>query len=510
MTYHALPTRSLPRLTTAALATVLAGSLPACSGGGGSGGGPGGGGGPSGQRYHMFLDGLPGSGTMNLVDPGSPSNPVVVDGSLGVTYEFNPVFSGTLDAAAQTLRDLQVDRLIFADGNRLLSLSVRLGQGSPALQEIYDFGAPVDDLTAGRDLSGAGDTLHFVVEVGGAGSYQALSQTGANVTTPVPFPGAPVTFVGSPTDGSFQGWVGLESGMLTRVAPDLSVTNLTATADATLIDVTNGRDAFFTLSNGFGVLRSNDTYVDVSFTPVAAGTFTPDEFTVVGETAMYFASPTGPGSFEIVRALPDGTASAITGSLMGEPSFLNVTPTRLLCGFEEAGGAGESLVSYDLLGGDEQSLESGAASIEYGTYVSPGIEGDRIVYTVPGTGVVDVASDGSERQLMPNATVAGATLAPTLSFGNALTVDSIILTSPAPTGGLSLTSMTPGDPASQVALGIVPPGSTNVAAAGLFTSSLIITVLDATQSDIFVATRGSANSLRRVTDTPARFEVGAL
>lgn len=496
-------------LLTAALAALVAGSLPACSSGGGSSGGSGGSpGGGGGERYHMFLDGLPGSATLNLVDPADPSNPIAVSGSTGIAFDFNPVFTGSIDVSASTFRDLQVDRLILIDGNRLLSLSLSLDQGAVSLDEIFDFGAPVGEVIAGRDLSGSSDTVRFAVEVGGAGQYQVLTQTGSSTTTPLPFPGTPVTPVGSPADGSFQGWVALESGMLTLVAPDLSVTNLTAATSANLIDVTDGRDGFFNMSTGFGIVRSDLSYVDVSFTPAAAGPFDLDEFTVVGEEAMYFASPTGANSFEIVRALPDGSAAAVTGDIMGEPTFLNVTSSRVLCGVTDV--PGESLLSFDLLGGDEQTLESGASSIEFGAFVSPGIESERIVYSVPEIGAIDIGTDGGGREVFAGSAVAGMSFEPTLSFGNALFVSSVFLSSPAPTGGTSLVSMTPGDAGSRVEVGIIPPGFTTVSAAGLFTSTVIVTAIDAGQSDVFVATEGSADSLRRVTDTPTRFELGAL
>ncbi len=507
---HLATNSHLRNLTTAALAALLACSLPACSSGGGdsggaAGGGPGGG---SGERYHLFLDGLPGSATLNLVDPASPSSPITVNGSTGIAYSFNPVFSGTIDVANASFQDLQVDRLILTDGNRLLSLPLSLDSGAAALEEIFDFGAPVGEVIASRDLSVSSDTVSFVVEVGGAEQYQVLELTGSSITGPDPFPGTPVSPVGSGADGSFQGWVALESGMLTLVARDLSVTNLTAATSAVLIDVTNARDGFFSLADGFGIVRSDLSYVDVSFTPAAAGSFDLDEFAVVGEDAMYFASPTGAGSFEVVRALPDGSAAAITGDLMGAPTFLNVTPSRVLCGF--AGVADETLLSFDLLGGDEQTLESGVTSIEYGAYVSPGIQPERIVYSVPELGVVDVASNGAGRQVFSDSTVAGLSFETTLSFGNALSVSSVFLSSPAPMGGTSLTSMTPGDASSRVEVGVIPPGFTTVSAAGLFTSTVIITAIDAGQSDVFVATEGSAGSLRRVTDTPTRFELGAL
>lgn len=502
----------LPQQPAAAptLISVLLASLASCGGGGGGSSQappPGGGGG---DRAHLYVAGVGGGTSLFLVDPSAPSSPALVAGSAGVAYAFNPVFSGTPDPVAGVLRDAQVDRVALASGTRLLELSLAAGQSAPALNEIIDLGAAVGDVMLGEDLSGPVPTVHYAVEVGGAGQYQTFSQTGGAVSTPVPFPGEPLTFVGSPADGSFSGWVALESGMLTRVTAGLAVTNLTSTSTASVVDGTDDASAFFAVDAGFGCIRSDDSYVDVAFTPVASGSFSPSDFAVAGSTALYFASPTGANSFEIVRALTDGSAAAVTADIPGTPTYLNVTPTRVLCGYDSPAGGGSNLTSFDLDGGDEQTLEAGVAGIELAPLRTPGLTTERVVYGLTGIGTVDVATDGSDRRLLSGATPAGVAFAQELTLGNAFSIASVYLTSPAPAGGTTLSSLVPGDAGGPVELGVIPAGFTDVSASALFTGTAIVTALDAGQSDVFVATSGVADSLRRVTSTPSTFELGTL
>ncbi|MEM9378577.1 MAG: hypothetical protein AAGB93_01415 [Planctomycetota bacterium] len=497
-----------------AAAVALSLVLASCSSGGGApGGDPGGGGTGAGTRHHLYLSTTLSGGSVQLVDPRTPTSPTAVAGLGPFDFDFNPVLLGEPDAGTATLRDVRVDRLILGVGTRVFELPLALGTTPPVMRELITLGGPVDEIDLAVDLSGTTPIVTYVVEVG-VGTYRTFTQTGAAVSASAPFPGAPVVPTGDATTTAWTGWLALDAGMLTYVDPGLAVTNLRATASAAYVDVTDAGATFLSLPSGFACFRQDLTLVDVAFTPSASGSFTIDEFAVVGRDALYFASPTGANSFEVVRALADGSAAAITPSVAGDPVFVNVTDDRVLYAFDDPVATGQSLVSVDLLGGDPRALETGAAGLDLTRFSGPGIAAARIAYEVTGLGVVDVADDGADREVYASAELIGTSFPRTLPLSSGLDVAELLLLTPDGSGGWTFDAVAPGDPASRRTIGTLPPGFDDAAATSFFTRTGLLTAIgDAAsgmQTDVYWYDLDRAGSLVRITDTATAFEIGVL
>ncbi|MEM6674112.1 MAG: hypothetical protein AAF726_14805 [Planctomycetota bacterium] len=492
---------------------ALSFAIAACSSSSDDDGAPVGGGSGTGTRHHLYLSTSFSGGSVQLVDPRAPTSPTAVGGLGPFDFEFNPVLLGTPDASAATLRDVRVDRLVVGIGARVLELSLALGSSTPALRELITLGGNVEEIDLSVDLSGATPVVHYVVEVG-PGTYETFTQTGAAVSPSVPFPGAPVVPTGDPTTAALTGWLALDAGMLTFVDLSLAVTDLRAAAAAAYVDVTDAGATFLSLPSGFACFRQDLTLVDVAFTPSAPGSFMIDQFAVVGRDALYFASPTGANSFEIVRALADGTAVAVTASVAGDPFYVNVTDDRVLYAFDDPGAGGQSLMSVDLLGGDPRALETGTAGLDLTRFSGPGIAASRIAYEVSGLGVVDVADDGSDREVYANAELIGTSFPDELSLSSSLGVAELLLLTPVGTGGWTFESVVPGDTASRRTIGALPQEFDDASATSFFTRTGLLTAIGGAssgmQTDVYWYDLERAGSLVRITNTLQVFEIGVL
>ena len=498
--------------TTLVQSLLVSLTFVACGGGGGGGSAP-----PPGAsaRYHLFLGNPVGGGVLNLVNPAAPTAPIPIPQIPVLAFDFNPVFSGTLDIASGVVREVQIESLVMGLGSDVVqqSLAIPAGGGTPALRTVQSFLTDVVDLEVSVDLSLPTQALIYTVEMTGGG-YMTFADFGSSVTPALPFPGVPVVPTVDRADGSINGWLALDAGMLTHVARDLTVSNLAAAASAEYIDVSAGGDHFVDLGDRFAAYRQNGTLVDVNFTPVAMGSFEPRDFTLVGVDAMYFASPTGAATFEIVRALGDGTAMAVTGDIAGTPRHLNVSDTGIRLVYDDTLNGGMSYVTMDLAGNNPVMLETGAASIEATQLQTPGALSSRVAYELPGVGVVDVSEDGTDRQLYAGAKLVGVSLGGDLALDSAADVNRLYLSTNPGSAGLQVDSVTPGVPSSRIVLGTLPVAFDDVSVTALYSDTVIITgtitIGPNPQADVFFADGTAAGSLVQVTDTPMEFELGVL
>lgn len=470
-----------------------------------------------GERLHAFLNGALGGGTLALLNPSAPTQPIPIPSVPSVDFDFNLLLSGTLDVAAGALRNPSVDRLVFGVGMDLLEVSLAQPSAgaSPADRIVTTLGANIDEVHVSMDYSTSPHTTIYVVDLVG-GTSVTFDQVGQTVSPVLPFPGEHVAPTLNRATGSINGWLALESNTLTHVARDLTVTNLAAASEASYIDATNGGDAFLFLGDRFASYRQDGSLVDVAFVPSGNGTFDPEDIVAADADALYFFSAPSGTTFEVVRALGDGTAAPITLEFMGTPNFLTISQSRVLFGYLDALNGGESLVSVDLMGGDQVMLETGADGLDASLSRFPGTNAVRLIYELESAGstdVIDIADDGTDRQVYADARLAGLSVAGDLFFHAATNVDAVYITTAAPAGNLRIEVIEPGAPATRATMGLLPLGFEQANIISFYTSTAIVTGTRTTgtpASDVFFLRKNQPNSLVRVTDTSSTFELGVL
>ena len=455
------------------------------------------------------------AGVLNLINPGQPTTPIPLSGVPTLQFDFVPLFNGTLDIPGESLRDVTLESLVTGVGADVLEIPMGIptSGATPTPRTVQTMASNVEDTEAVIDLSQAVRTVLYTVELAG-GSHETFADIGGVATPPVAFPGTPITTTSDRATGGISGWLALDMGMLNHVDRNLAVTNLMAATSASYIDATTAGEHFLELDNGFAVYLQNGTLVEVSHTPFAGGTFDIQDFAVVGEDDLYFASPTSAGTFQIVRAGGDGIATPVTMDIIGTPRYLNVGDTRLVVAYDDPVNTGQSLVTFDLLGANPVMLETGVAGVDLDFFRFPGLGANRLAYNLTGVGVVDVALDGSGRVDYPGTTLAGVTIDGDLDFDAASLVARLFLSSDGPGGAKQVESVLPGNPASRILLGTLPAAFDGFGVSGLYSQSVMITATDTDpggpQSDVYFADGAAAGSLQRVTDTPTEFEVGLL
>lgn len=474
------------------------------------------------SHLHVYLEETMGVGIVKFVDPRLPSQPMAIGTFEPGNFDFNPVLRGALDPASGVLQAPRVEGLAFGTG--LNVIEVPLGAGAPgstfALAPVKTLSAPIAELDVHVDAGAAEVTKIYVAELN-SGEHVTFEWTEAGTTAELVFPGVPVANLTQRGTGLFDGWLGLESNMLTRVQRDLTVTNLAPAFEASYVDVTEAGDAFVFLGDRYAAFRQDGTLTDVAYTPVSSGSFNHEDLTVVGADALYFCSSTslapGAATFEVVRALSDGSAVAITGDINGTPEFITVTDTRVLVGYYDLALNGDSIVSMDLTGGSTVMLEMAAQDVDASAFRFPGTSSDRIVYQLQTAGlpsVIDIADDGTDRQEYPMARLVGLSIGGNLTFHSATNVEHIFLATPSTTGSIRLESAVPGDPSTRVTLGLLPMEFDDVSVTTMFSETAVVTAIDTTvgneRSDVFLVRAGRAGSLDRVTDNPGEFSLGLL
>lgn len=509
--------RCHPRLFGSLAFSIAALSFVACGGGGGgsSSGAAGGPGGTNSDRFHAYFENTLGGGTLALVDPMDPANPATIAEVPSVFGAFNPIFSGDLDLMSGALNDVSVESLAFAVGAEIVEVPLQRasGGGAPAARSVTTLSGPVNDVEVTIDHSAATRTVIYTAELT-AGGYVTFDQVGSTATAVAPFPGEPVTMTGDRTTGAIDGWLAFESNMLTRVDRNLVTTNLAPATEAQYIDVTADGDAFLFLGNRFASFQQSGALVDVTTTPVSIGVTLPEDFAVVGADALYFPNATSASTFQLVRALGDGSSATITGDITGSPTFMAVTDSRVLVGYVDSTNGDQSLASFDLNGGDLQMLETAVTGLSASLFSFPGTTSDRIAYEVTGVGVVDVMDDGTDRQVIADASLVGISIAGPLPFHSAADFDAFYITTTLPSGNLQLEVVEPGLPATRTVLGALPMGVDQVSVTAFFSETAIVTGITnagaSSQSDVFFVDPAQANSLVQVTDTPTEFDLGLL
>ena len=507
------------RLLGSLALSIAALSLVACGGGGGSSpgttAGPGSPGGTNSDRFHAYFENTLGGGTLALVDPMDPANPATIAEVPSVFGAFNPIFSGDLDLMSGALNDISVDGLTFAVGAEIVEVPLQRasGGGAPSARSVTTLSGPVDDIEVTIDHSAATRTVIYTAELAGGG-YVTFDQIGSTVTPEAPFPGEPVTMTGDRATGAIDGWLAFESNMLTRVDRNLVATNLAPATEAQYIDVTGDGDAFLFLGDRFASFRQSGALVDVTTMPVSMGATSPEDLAVVGADALYFPNATSGSTFQLVRALGDGSSAQITGDITGSPIFMTVTDSRVLVGYDDGTNGDQSLVSFDLNGGDMQMLETAVTGLGLSLFSFPGTTSERIAYEVTGVGVVDVMDDGTDRQVIADASLVGISIAGPLPFHSAADFDAFYVTTTLPSGNLQLEVVEPGLPATRTVLGALPMGVDQVSVTAFFSETAIVTGITnagaSSQSDVFFVDPAQANSLSQVTDTPTEFDLGLL
>lgn len=496
---------TLPSVFVATLVTGCGGSSPA-----GSGAPPPP---PPGQRLHAFLENSGSGGNLTLFSPSDPATtfPVTAIPSLGSDY--NPVVRGTLDITGGVIRDIEVDALVFGVGSNVIEVPLAGAAALQAPRTVTILSSIISNIEVTVDLGAASRTLVYTARLV-TGDYVAFEDVAGTPSIQRPFPGVPITPTVERTTGAMNGWLALESNMLTRVTRNLVTTNLAPVTTAEYIDINADGDTFLFLGNRFGSFRQNGTLATFANGIAAATFFAPEDFAVVGAEAMFFPAATSGASFGLWRATGDGSAGPITGDFMGTPTFVQVTPSRVIVGYADQVNGGTSLVSLDHLGNDLVLLEIGALNLDITRFKFPGISSNRIAYEVEGEGVIDVQDDGQDRQVHAGARLAGVSISGDLTVHSSSEIDALFLTTTRPAGNLRLEAVTPGNPNTLRSLGSLPLGVDTVSVTAFYSDSALVTgTFNAGanfQSDIWVAQTSQGNSLVRVTDSALEFDLGLL
>ena len=164
--------------------------MVACSGGGGGGSTP-----PppaGGQHLHAYLGDLLSAGTLTLINPSAPTTPIPITGVPSLSFDFVPLFTGTLDFPAQVLRDVNLDAFVTGVGADVMEIPMGIPAAgtTPVARTVKTMSVNVEDTEATLDLSQTVRTVIYTVELAGGG-YETFTDVGGTATPAVAFPGNP-------------------------------------------------------------------------------------------------------------------------------------------------------------------------------------------------------------------------------------------------------------------------------------------------------------------------------
>lgn len=494
------------RSRTPVLATTLflvACFSTGCEGGVFGGGGSGSGATSDGDHFLVFSPGL------QAIDPRNPTRVLAID-SIGA-HDF--VIEGAFDVGSKRLLDPHRTRLVYAKGDRLLSVSLVIERTggvahTPVPEELMSFPSAVEGVDVEEDYSEGNGVPTYVVEL--ASGFEVFTEQAGVPTLPLVFPGTPEIALREPGTGAFAGWLALADGFLTRVERDLSVTILAAASEVE--ELGNAGDVFLAVD---GQLMSFELETGV-LTDLNLNVEPDEKFfrdSRVHEGLLYFAVSNGPGfEFEIFSTDLDGPITSLVWGGHAGLTALTVLETNLVRRTQEMAHAREWLFRCALDGSGCSPVVETLLSYLTMPFGDSFIDGDTVYYNIEDVGAY-VSELGAEPVHYENGTWLTPQPRDELGLNQPLEVERLLLLTRDGNDPAVLSSLDPDDlGAPPLFLGLLDSSVSSFVTIASFGDARLgfgrMGSGGPVQWDVFFFDTKRAGSLVRVTNTPGVSETG--
>ena len=332
---------------------------------------------------------------LSVIDPLDPGRVIEVDNQHN-TLDF--VVGGKVAPGEAGIQDLRLDSVVYANAlqNTIYRIPMQIERVAgvaqpPDVAPLATMVADVVELWVASDLSGD-ELLNTVVFETGLG-FEVFQHVGTNATVTVPFPGRPVAELKDPVSAELLGWLALTGSELVVTDPmGASESVLIAATQASVVGTTADGAIYMTVDGRLCSYQLSGEFNELLVPFPSASSLA----VVIGEE-LFYADEAPLASFRVNRTDVDGPTATIA-SLPRTLGSLGATPSRLLALRQDASSGDDELLSMNLDGSQQLTLDDGVGTIEM---LATRYSDETVFYNTPSEARA-VQSDGSGLIWRPN------------------------------------------------------------------------------------------------------------